>query len=56
MDNALPAVARLLQRRYLDARRAYVADPANGLRPWPKRPTKRKPIPGLYEAPQEVEG
>lgn len=56
LANLWPVVGPLLQRRYIEQRRAHVADPDNGLRPYPKRATKRKPIPGLYEAPHEVEG
>lgn len=53
--NLWPVIGPLLQRRYIDARRAWVADPQNGLRPLPKRPTKRKPFPGVYDA-QEQDG
>lgn len=54
--NYLPAVYKLLQARYEEARRLWVAIPENGLLPYPKRRTaKRKPIPATLDA-QEVEG
>lgn len=33
--NYLPAVSKLLQARYNEARRLWVADPDNGLLPYP---------------------
>ena len=54
--NYLPAVSKLLQARYNEARRLWVADPSNGLLPYPKRRTRKaKPIPGTLDA-QEIEG
>lgn len=47
IDNALPLVGPLLQARYREQRRAYLA--AINL-PWPERRSrKRKPIPGTYD-------
>lgn len=34
--NYLPAVYKLLQARYDEARRLWVADPENGLLPYPE--------------------
>lgn len=57
MDNALPAVSRLLQARYVESRAAWVADPDNGLKPLPRRRTsKRKPIPGVLDVADHSEG
>ncbi|MDO8800031.1 hypothetical protein [Phenylobacterium sp.] len=54
--NYLPAVSKLLQARYEEARRIWVSDPSNGLLPYPKRRTsKRKPIPATLDV-REVEG
>jgi hypothetical protein len=55
--NYLPAVYKLLQARYEEARRLWVAIPENGLLPYPKRRTaKRKPIPGVMPALDTEEG
>lgn len=55
--NLWPAVAPLLQARYLDSRRAWIEAHPDIVTPWPKRRTsKRKPIPGLYEVAAESEG
>jgi len=51
-DHVLPAVSRLLQRRYLADFRAYRATTPY---PLPKRRKRTKPFPGLIEA-LEVEG
>jgi len=58
IDNALPMVGKLLQRRYNDERRAWVDAVANTLphlTPWPKRrSSKRRPVPGLWPADNDV--
>ena len=54
-DNLLPWLSGVLQSRYLDSRRAYIASRSE-LTQWPRRRTsKRKPLPGLLE-PLEQEG
>lgn len=51
--NLWPQVSVLLQRRYLELRRAHLEEAAKhnpNITPWPQRRSrKRKPIPGLYE-------
>ena len=55
IDNALPVVGKLLQRQYNDdqrRRRDALADtyPEMAHMRWPKRRTKRRPLPGLWPA------
>ncbi len=58
IDNAWPAVAPILQRAYHEKQRAYVASVAGhypGLVLWPKRrSSKRRPVPGLWPADNDV--
>lgn len=62
IDNALPIVGRLLQQSYNDrqrARRNALADayPEMANMRWPKRrSSKRRPIPGVIDAPTDSEG
>jgi hypothetical protein len=59
IDNALPMVAAVLHRQYREARRAYVAEASRlipTMSPWPKRRSKRRPIPGVIDAPTDSEG
>lgn len=51
-DQILPAVAKMLQARYLAEWGAYRA--SIGL-PLPKRRTKKRPAPGVYDI-AEIEG
>ena len=62
IDNALPVVGKLLQRQYNDdqrRRRDALADtyPEMAHMRWPKRrSSKRRPIPGVIDAPTDSEG
>jgi len=52
-------VSRLLESQYRDSRRAYVEQAARiipSMKPWPKRRTRRLPIPGVIDAPTDSEG
>lgn len=56
-DNLWPSVGPLLQAAYLDRRRAWIEAHPDVVTPWPKRRTsRRKPLPGLYEAATDSEG
>ena len=58
-DNVLPIVGTLLQRSYNDDRRAWTLAACSvipTMKPWPKRRTKRRPIPGVIDAPTDSEG
>lgn len=37
------------QAAYVEARRAWAEDPENGLRPYPKRRTRRSPDPAVID-------
>lgn len=55
--NLWPDVAPLLQARYVEQRRDWIASNPDIIAPWPQRRSrKRKPIPGLFEAATESEG
>ena len=62
IDNVLPIVGKLLQRQYNDdqrRRRDALADtyPEMAHMRWPKRrSSKRRPIPGVIDAPTDSEG
>lgn len=45
-DQILPAVGKLLQRRYVESRRQFLTTTPY---PWPKRRVKRKPLPGVLD-------
>jgi hypothetical protein len=54
LDNLLPILAPLLQRRYQDARRAYLSTTDY---PWPQRRSrKRKPVPGVLDVADDEAG
>lgn len=54
--NLWPQVGPVLQARYVEQRRAWIEQNPE-ITPWPKRrSSRRKPIPGLYEAGSESEG
>ena len=55
-DNLWPVVGALLHARYLESRRAYLAEHPE-LPQWKKRRSrKHKPIPGLHEVATTDEG
>lgn len=57
-ENLWPVVSALLHARYLESRRAYLAEHPE-LPQWKKkkrRGGRHRPIPGVYDAPHEVEG
>jgi hypothetical protein len=55
-ETILPWVSALLQGRWHEARRQYIESHPD-IENWPKRRSrKRKPIPGLYEIVEELDG
>ena len=52
--NVLPVLSVLLERRYREQRRSYLAEAGF---PWPERRSrKRRPIPGVLDFVDETEG
>lgn len=57
-DNLWSVVGPMLQARYVAAQRARLEEAAKhdpNITPWPRRRTKRRPLPGVIDA-QELEG
>lgn len=54
-DNLWPAVGAMLHARYVEQRAAWMARHSDIITPWPRRRTKRRPLPGVIDA-SEQEG